>query len=421
MKKTFKRIAAVLTAAVIAASLSGCVDNGYIMTVDGMQIRNGVYLSLQQTSIGLANDKLAEAEGNTDEDTSSDASSETSSDASSDTTSEAKEDKNAVFKKTIDGKLYSDWIIDDTRAGVMRFVGIQRECEKNGISLSDEEVAEITKTVEEEWEDTTISYYGLGFATWGEYYESLGIGLDSMKELSLVDKLNEKLFLHYYDKGGEWAVSDEDFQKAANESYAGYNLITLKYVDYKGDTLATSDEMQEVKDRAKSYADRFNNGESLIDIMYDHNLLVAQNDARKNAEESYSEEKAEGLTKEEYIDKAVKEASVEKAEDEKEFDEFISKKDSVLSDELTDFIFGLPTDGKAYVYEGSTSAYFVIRKPVTDLENWENYYRSDVLREMKGDEFDSRMDIICQNYDVVQNDYLVNTKYSPKKIINKKK
>lgn len=410
MKKTFKRILAVMTAAAIAASLSGCMDKGYIMTVDGMEIRNGVYLSLQQTSIGLANQKLDEMEEETDE--------SASSDASSDTTSEASEE--SVFDKMIDGKSYSDWIIDDTRAGVMRFVGIQRECEKYGISLSDEEIAEITASVKEQWEDTTIAYYGLGFANWGEYYESLGIGFESMKELSLVDELNQKLFLHYYDRGGEWAVSDEDFKKAADEQYAGYNLMTFQYLDYKGDILITDEEKQEVKDRANNYAERLNNGESVVDVMYDYYLLAAQNDAKKNAEESYSEEKAEGLTKEEYVQKAVEEASVEKADDASEFDEFISKSDSVLTEELTDFIFSLATDGKAYVYEGTTSVYVVIRKPVTDLENWETYYRTDVLREMKGDEFDSKMDIICQNYNVEQNDYLVNTKYSPKKIINKK-
>lgn len=413
MKKIIKRFLAVLTAAAVAASLSGCMDNGYIMTVDGMEIRNGVYLSLLQTSIGLANEKLdeQEAEDDTDENT----------DESSDTASEAEEDDDAIFEKMIDGKSYSDWIIDDARAGVLRFVGIQRECEKYGIALSDEEAAEITASLKEQWEDTTISYYGLGYANWGEYYESMGIGFDSMKELSLVDELNEKLFLHYYDEGGDWAVSDEDFKKAADEQYAAYNLMTLQYLDYKGDILITDAEMQEVKDRANNYAERINDGESVIDVMYDYYLLIAQNDARKNAEESYSEENADGLTMEEYVEKAVEEVSVERADDESEFDEFISKSDSMLTDELTDFIFGLATDGKAYVYEGTTSAYVVIRKPVTDLENWELYYRTDVLREMKGDEFDSKMDIICQNFDVVQNDYLVNTKYSPKKIINKNK
>ncbi len=424
MKTKFRKIMAVITAAAIAASLSGCMDKGYIMTVDGMDIRNGIYLSLQQTSISTANSKVQEQESETSgtsdtSDTSSDTNSGTSSDTTSDTSSSSEEEKD-IFDSMIDGKSYSDWIIDDTKAAVKRFVGIQRECERLGIALTNEEKTEITDGSKKQWEDTTISYYGLGYANWGEYYEAMGIGFDSFKELALVNKLNEKLFLHYYDKGGEWAVSDEDFSKEANDKYAGYNVITLQYLDYKGDVLVTDEEKQEIKDRAKSYAERLNNGDSLIDVMYDYDLLTAQNNAKKNAEESYSEEKAEGLTKEEYIEKAVKEASAEKAEDASKFDMFITKENPGITEELADFIFGLTTDNKAYVLEGETSAYVVIRKPVTDLDNWEKYYRTDVLREMKGDEFDSKMDIICQNYTIEQNDYLVNTKYSPKKIINKK-
>lgn len=408
MKNTIKKIMAAAAAVVLAASLSGCMDNGYIMTVDGMKIRNGVYISLEQTSINLANQKVSEQEAET----------ENSDGTSYDTSSNSEEED--IFTKVIDGKSYSDWIVEDTRKGVLRFVGIQRQCEEYGIALSEEEIADISKAVNAQWEDTTIAYYGLGFENWGKYYESMGIGKDSFKELSLVDALNEKLFLHYYDKGGEWAVPEDEFVEAANEEYAAYNLISFQYVDYRGDVLVTEAEYQEVKDMGKEYADRINSGESMIDIMHDYYLFSAQNKARKEAEDEYTVEKAEGLSKEEYADKAVSEVTVEKAESEKEFDELISKENSVLTDELTEYLFSLPYDGKAYVYEGTTSVYVVVRKPVTALENWETEYRSTILRNIKGDEFDSKMDIMCQNYSVEQNDYLVNTKYSPKKIINKK-
>lgn len=403
MKTTFKKISAAVLAAAAAVTLSGCTENGYIMTVDGMEIRTGVYLSLQKTSINLANQKVEEQKSGD----------ETSSDAA------LSDDEADVFEYTIDGKSYSDWILDDTRTGVLRFVGIQRECERLGITLTEEEKNEIYNTVNEQWEDTTIAYYGLDYANWGEYYESMGMGIESMKELSIVDSLNEKLFLSYYGEGGQWAVTDEEFSTKANELYAAYNLIALQYTDYNGNPLVNDAEKQEINDTVNNYADRFNNADSLIDIMYDYSLRLAQDKARAEAEKEYSEEKAEGLTKEEYVQKAVDDVDVSAAEDESEFDEVIEKASSPLTEELTDFIFSLPLDGKAYVYEGTSSAYMVVRKSVLDLEGWEDYYRSDILREMKGDEFDSRMDLICQNYDVVQKDYLVNKKYSPEKIINK--
>ncbi|MGN1111258.1 MAG: hypothetical protein ACI4QY_06350 [Oscillospiraceae bacterium] len=403
MKNTIKKIMAAAAAAVLAASLSGCMDNGYIMTVDGMKIRNGVYLSLEQTSINLANQRVEEQKAE-------------SEDTDGDTLGSSEEED--IFDSIIDGKSYSDWIIEDTRKGVLRFVGVQRQCEELGITLSDEEYAVINEVINEQWEDTTIAYYGLGFENWGQYYESLGIGKESLKEISIVDALNDKLFLHYYDEGGDWAVPEDEFVEAANEEYAAYNLISFQYVDYRGDVLVTDAEYQAVKDMGKEYADRINSGESMIDIMHDYYLFSAQNTARKEAEDEYTVENSGGLNKEEYAEKAVSEVTVEKAESEKEFDELISKENSVLTDELTEYLFSLPYDGKAYVYEGTTSVYVVVRKPVTALENWETEYRSTILRNIKGDEFDSKMDIMCQNYSVEQNNYLVNTKYSPKKILN---
>ncbi len=413
MTKTFKKISAAITAAAIAASLSGCVDNGVIMTVDGMDIKNGVYLSLQRTSINLAN---TEVENLKSEENGDSTDSSASTDSSDSTSSESEEID--VFDYEIDGKSYSDWIIDDTKSGVMRFVGIQRECERLGIALTEEEKNEITASLKEEWEDTTISYYGMGFSTWGEYYESMGIGLESYKELTMVDELNDRLFLHYYDEGGEWAVSDEEFAAAANENYAAYNVIELKYLDYKGDLLVLDEEKQEVKDRAKGYAERINNGENLLDIIYDSELFDARNDAKAEAEKSYTEDNADGLTKDEYIQKAMDDVDITRPDDIAQYDQMIEKNgSSSVSAELSEFVFGLDIDGKAYVLEGASATYVVVRKSVLDLENWELYYRTDVLREMKGEEFDSRMDIICQNYDVVANDYLINHKYSPKKMI----
>ena len=77
MKATFKKFAAVLAAAAIAVTMSGCSDNGYIMTVEGMKIRNGVYLSMQQTSFSNAQSKLDEADSDSDDSDSSDTSLDT--------------------------------------------------------------------------------------------------------------------------------------------------------------------------------------------------------------------------------------------------------------------------------------------------------------------------------------------------------
>lgn len=400
MNNTFKKAAAVLSAAAIAVTLSGCYDNGYIMTVDGIKIRNGVYLSMQQTSFMNADNRLSELYPDSDDTDSSESSS-----SSSDET-----------ERLIDGKTYSEWVKDDTLKGIKRFVGVQRLCEQFGLELSEEERSNINKTVQEEWDSSDFYLQFLGYSAWGEYYETLGIGVDSLKEISLVDALNTKLFMHYYGEGGEKAVPDSEINEYIEENNAAYKLITLPYQDYLGDPLVTDEEKQELKDRAKDYADRYNNGEKFIDILYDFDLKKAQDAARKKAEEEYTEDNEEGLTKEEFVQKAIDEASATKGEADEDYDELINIDDEILSDELTAFLFSIPAEGKAVVFEGPTSAYVVIRKPVLELEGWKDHYLTDVLMEMKGDEFDSMMDLLCQNYDVEKNDYLVDKKYSPEKM-----
>lgn len=408
-KRHFAKIAAGVAAVVMAASLGGCMDNGTIMTVDGMKIRNGVYLSLMQSAIQTATERVEEMHV---EETESDTS-DTSSDASS---TESSSEEADIFKETIDGMSFSDWVKQNTRKGVLRFVGTQRLCEEYGITLTDEEIADINSSVQASWDEEDVYLqYVYGMPTLGDYYRAMGIEAESLKQIAIADELNSRLFDYFYGEGGEHEVPQEEIDKYIEENFAAYRLITVRKLDYKGDILFLDDELQELKDRAQEYADRLNDGEAYVDVLYDFDLLEAQNEAKAEAEESYTEDNADGLTKEEYIQQAIDEVTVDEGEDDDAYDEVISKSQSVLSDELTDYIFGLPSDGKASVFEGSEAYYVVVKLDIEDI-GWVEANENEVLHEMREDDFDSLMDLMCQNYDVQQNDYLVNTKYSPEKM-----
>lgn len=412
MKTSFKRIAAVLSAAAIVTTLSGCADNGYIMSVDGMQIRNGIYISFQQTSMENANAKISELNSSNSDSSGSSDSSETS------------QPEVDIFTLTLDGKSVSDWVKEDTKKGLRRYVGIRRQCEQYGITLSDEELSQINKDVQENWDTTSINYYGYtftvqqiyGYPSMGEYYEAQGIGMESLKEITITNTLNDKLFEYYYCEGGERAVPEDEINKYIEENYSTYKLITLSYTDYRGDPIVTDEEKQEVIDRAKTYADRYNKGEKFIDINYDNDLFEAQKKERADAEDYYNESPQEGYTLEEYLEKAANEAKAEKGESDDDYDEVIKNDDSLLTEALTDYILEAPKDGKASVFEGTSAAYVVIRKPMDGLTTWREKNLITVLHAMRGDDYDSKMELMTQNYDIVQNDYLVNTKYAPEKL-----
>ena len=397
--KNFKGIAAFLTAAAIVTTLSGCSDNGYIMEVDGMPIRTGIYISFQQTSMNNAYEKLYEEVGGDIDDV---------------------ED---LFTQSIDNKSYSDWVKDDTKRGLKRFVGIQRQCAEFGITLSDEEKAKISKQVQANWDTTSTEYYGYtftiqeiyGFDTMGDYYESQGIGIDSLKEISYANALNDKLFKYYYGEGGEFAVPDEEIDEYLEENSVAYRLITMQYVDYTGFPVV-GEEQDAIVELAKSYAQKYNDGAKWVDILYDYDLYKAKNDAKYAAEQAYQADPPEGVSYDEYMDEAISKATATKYDDDEMFDEIVFNDNDYLSDEVMDHILEAPMDGKAAVYEGSTAVYIIVRNPVKNFPGWKEDQLDTVLTTLKGEDFDKMMDLMSQNYEIVQKDDLVNGKYSPEKL-----
>ncbi|MDE7230189.1 MAG: hypothetical protein K2N56_06875, partial [Oscillospiraceae bacterium] len=387
---------------------------GYIMTVDGMPIRTGIYISFQQTSMNNASEKLSEL----DSDDSDDSGNSDSAD-SSDTESE----KTSIFDRTIDGMSVSDWVKEDTRKGIKRFVSIFHQCDQYNITLTDDELTKINNDIQENWNTTSINYYGYtftveqiyGYKSMGDYYTAQGIGMDSLKEISTANALSNKLFMYYYGEGGSKAVPSDEIDKYLEENSVAYKLITFNYRDFRGDPVV-GDEKDDIIERAKSYAERYNNGAKFIDILYDFDLLAAQNKARAEAEEYYEASPQEGYTLEEYMDMAAGKATAEKGESDEKYDEVIFNDSGILSDELMDFIKEAPEDGKAAVYEGTTSAYLIIRNPISEFPNWKTNNLEDVLKELRGEEFDTLMDDISKDYTVDQKDSLVNGKYAPEKL-----
>ncbi|MDE7362863.1 MAG: hypothetical protein K2N38_13125 [Oscillospiraceae bacterium] len=392
MKFGFKKTAAGVLALALTASLCGC-DKGYLMTVDGMSIRNGVYLSFQQTAYTSASSKIQEEKD--------------------DNTSEID-----VFSETVEGKSASDWIKEETMKQVRKYVAVQRMSDENGVTVSDDEIAEMNRDLQTTWdEDNLYVQYMFGFNTMGQYYESMGIGLDSLKEIRRVNALSDKLFMHFYGADGTYPVTADEINEYLTENYAAVKMLTLSYADYAAENhTATDEEKQAVNDKAKAYVDRLNGSESFIDVKYEIDLEAARDKAKADAEDSYDEHTANGLSKDEYVQKAVDEATAEKAEKEEDIDQFISKTNSTLDEKLTEYIWNAAADGKASVFETDSAVYVVAREDVTTKETWKENNDEAARKAIKGEEYDSMVELTCQSYAVEKDDYLVDKKYDPEKV-----
>lgn len=401
MRSVIKKAAAAILAVVLAASLCGC-DKGYIMTVDGVDIRNGVYLSFLRTSYSMA---LKEYEDqNADDD---------------DTPAEegAEKKKVIITDEEIDGKNGSQWIKDETMKAVRRFVAIQRKCEELGLTLTDEEIMEVNSDLNETWEsENQYLQVMYGINTMGEYYEAQGIGMESMREILRVNKLQDKLFMYFYGKDGEFEVTDDEIDEYLKENYATAKIQNFSYTDASGKKLEDDDDKKAVKDAAQKYADRINKGEKPADVFYEYNLDRAKAAAEAKAETGYDKDNEEGLTKEEWIKQQVENAGIEKAESEDDLDRFLSKESSSLDEKTTEYIFNAKADEKATIFEAENGVYLIIKGDITKKSSWKEKNNENILNEMKGDDFQNLVDIFGQNFEVVADDSLVNRKYSPEKL-----
>lgn len=401
MNTSFKKLAAAVSAAVIALTLSGCGDRGSLMTVDGTEIRNGVYINYLLNAVSSAQTKVNEE---------SNANSEDSTDSESETD---------FWTSAIDGKDVSEWIKEDAMESVREHIGVQRLCEQLNIELTDEELSEINTQCDKSWDSVDIyAKYIYGFDTLGGMYEARGISLDSYKEIALVSALRNKLFMHYYGEGGEQAVSDDDYNKFVNENFAAIRIMALPYTDYSGDALDNESDIQAVKDKARDYADQLNNGERYETVRYLYELAKAQDVARKSAKSSYTEDNADGLSLDEYIEKAAEEATYTVPDSADTYNEVLEKENSDYNTEVTDFIMSIARDSKAQVFDSAEAktSYVVVRMEMSALSNWDETNHEGVLYQMRKDAFKELLEQKTAGYNVQKDNYLVNTKYAPKKV-----
>ena len=419
MRTGIKKALAAVLAVVLAASLCGC-DKGYIMTVDGLEIRNGIYLNYLQEAYGQADSELESQNSDTsgDEETSS---SEDETSGSEDTSSEQTSTESVpITKEEINGKTGSQWIKDETMKYVRRFVAVKRKCEEFNITLTEEEQNQINNDIKDMWDnENQYVQYIYGFKTMGEYFEDQGIGRESMRDINTTNELKTKLFLHYYGEGGELAISEEDFEKYLTENYASVRKIEIDYTDASGKALEKDEDKKALKDEAQKYADRVNNGEKAVDVFYDYYVDKATKTITAKAETEYKEDNEEGLSKEEWIQKKVEEEEIVKSEKDEDIEEVINKGESNYDDKTTDYIFGLTADGKANVFEGDNKLYVIIKADVTKNADWIESNKTGVLQAMKGDDFDAKLDEFGSAYEVNAQQRLVDKKYGPERL-NKK-
>lgn len=451
MSHKIKKLAAASLAIVCAASMCGCSDSGYIGTVNGIQIPNGMYIFYvavngYSEAANKITDELGDSLG----------------------TAEV-----TVFNNTIEGKTASAWLKDHAVEKLRRYAAIEELFTNNGLSLTAEEQTAIDENIKALDDDLGFyaQYYGLpeGITSFGEHYESMGIGKSSLRLISENSYKEDHVFLNQYDVDGLTPVTDDEINSYITENYAAVKLLKLTFTDYQGITLKDEADIQAVKDLAQAYADRYNSTGDWSEIQYDFDLRQAQFDAWLNADDEYAEMKdgsseatdtssaaesqsdtsvstaeaqsgtAEAAPEEtgnssgtifqkpvvntgdaeynKFAQDAIDAATAE-LKDVDSLEQFIKKDSSTLPEKITEYIWNAPADGKATLFtdEESNCIYVVVRDDATTMESWKTSQHESFLHELRDDAFEELLKGIYQNYVVDLDDYLVNTKYAPEKL-----
>jgi hypothetical protein len=165
----------------------------WVYEIDGERIPAGVYLYFQQQAYSSAYQQL------------------TADSASEETSGTSSYLAGNISKQQIDGKDAVTWVQEETLRLCKRYIMAKKDFVALGLSVDDAQM-------QSQMSDTTKNYNS--YEDESKMYSTYGIGLESLKAVSASDLYLSVLFYKYYDKGGEFEVSDDELIKYFEENYA---------------------------------------------------------------------------------------------------------------------------------------------------------------------------------------------------------
>lgn len=336
-----KRNKLILSAALLLLAFSllftGCsVDASYIGTLENEQIPVSDYNLNMFSAIAAAQSK----------------------------TGETTIDLDAILSHEIDGQPADEWISDYALRQLRDMLAVEKEFERLGLVLSDEDIAAAEAEAAKQWE------------TYSENYTMNGVNMESLRRSTLATYMPQMIFEALYAADGDLALSDEEIVLFFEE-YLFFRAIGIRKFDAEGETL-TEDELEEQLAKAEEYRQRLMDGE-------DGDALVAQ------SEEEYCEEMETELDHE-HGSPLVPHITVSE------------KGDLFYSVALSEFIEGMAV-GEVAVYEEDEDYYFVIQKlTAADHPTLVEDNRFAVSYELCMENFSAYMESLADKLTIVVNE-----------------
>ena len=352
-----KKLSAVAVTSAMALSLASCgQDTTWGAKIDETELRAGIFIYYQSDALSRAYEHMIE----TDTD---------------------------VMAITIDGMSTEDWVNDQAVKGMQEYVAVEKKFDELGLTFENKEEELAKANVEQWWEYVS------------EYFEGIGVSQESYLDVVINGEKKAAIFDYYYGEGGEKEVAEADIKAYLNENFARIKYIDMPLKDGEGNLLK-SDGKAEIKAMAEEYIERMKNGEAFENISdeYDdyYNGLIEAATATE-ATEGTAEEPADDVVAEETEnDELVLLGSVTSADY------------PVPSASVHEKVVGDALSVGEYLLIEEDEVYYIVYK--MDLfadEEYYDYKKTDVLNELKGEEFDATVVSWTDSQDVVVNDAAV--------------
>ncbi|MCL2018146.1 MAG: hypothetical protein FWG70_00160 [Oscillospiraceae bacterium] len=393
------RITAIITAVTMlfgVIGLSACADTRNALTADGEQIRAGEYIYEQIRAAQEGADMFNRDNPEVDV-----------------------YDENFDYFKhaSIDGKAFGDWVNDRT----VEILRERRVAEimfgELGLSLTMDDEIFIRNSVESfRGSNEDLNRYSLDYGTWGEFYEDIGVGRESLTAIFTNDLMLERVFEAIYGENGTQEVSREEIDALLTADYARFRMIEGM------DGELSEEQLQELESTLEGYAARLNEGESFTAIYNSYSSYVNMRDEGFEEDtDDYGSDAGDGVPTEEPTD-----PEAEPESDEPDFDGWEAADDN-LHDlaEKRDSFYYIPPDVTAFLFdmeintaaifrsEDFEATYLLQRLDVLEREDW---FNEDVIKslllELKGDEMREKISVRADSVAITLNDAAIK-RYKP--------
>lgn len=226
------KAAAVLSAAAVLISATGCADTSWSFKSKNKTLTAGEWIYYTYNAYSEAVSKIQEKDSDFD-------------------------GKNIADKK-VEKKNAIDWIADEAKETVVAHMTMEKLIKDNKVKVDDAVVSM--------YESQYSHYYEM--AT--DFYNKLGVSEESFLDINArYPALSQALFDYRYGEGGPEEVKADELKKYFTDNYTQYYYISypVTTTDDEGNKSDIDDEtMDEVTTKLAEYAKKLNEGSKTTDI-----------------------------------------------------------------------------------------------------------------------------------------------------------